>query len=58
MSVPASKVGDFADVYFGLFDATGDRPDKGDRGPEYRSMIGLPGGVKSPLFAQVSLGFV
>jgi len=52
--VPSSKVGDFAEVYFKLFDKNGDRPDKGDRGPEYRSLLGLPGGKDSPLYAQVA----
>jgi hypothetical protein len=32
----------------------GDRPDKGDRGPEYRSLLGLPGGTSSPLYADVA----
>mmetsp|Transcript_52508 Transcript_52508/g.93714 ORF Transcript_52508/g.93714 Transcript_52508/m.93714 type:complete len:401 (-) Transcript_52508:220-1422(-) len=53
MKIPASKVEDFAAEYFKLFDRGGDRPDKGDRGGEYRSMIGLPGGVSSPLFPAI-----
>lgn len=43
LSVPAEKIESFATAYFELFDANGDRPDKGDRGPEYRSLLGLPG---------------
>lgn len=50
MQIPASKYKQFAEVYAGLFDKNGDRPDKGDRGPEYRHLVGLPGGMKSPLF--------
>ena len=43
----------FADEYVSLFDANGDRPDKGDRGSEYRSLVGLPGGVRSVYFSQL-----
>lgn len=39
----------FAKEYFSLF-RNGDRPDLGDRGLEYRSLVGLPGGVTSPLY--------
>jgi len=52
MTVPSTNVIDFAKEYFSLF-SNGDRPDKGDRGPEYRSMIGLPGGVNSEYFAEI-----
>lgn len=54
LRVPPSKVEAFAEVYFKLFDKNGDRPDKGDRGPEYRSLLGLPGGKDSPYFAQIA----
>jgi len=54
LKVPAATVKDFAAVYFDLFDKNGDRPDKGDRGPEYRSLLGLPGGTASPLFPAVA----
>jgi len=54
MHLPPSKVAAFADVYFGLFGKDGDRPDKGDRGPEYRSLLGMPGGTASPLYAAVA----
>lgn len=39
----------FAKEYFSLF-RNGDRPDLGDRGLEYRSLVGLPGGMTNPLF--------
>ena len=51
MNVPKGSYQEFADEYFKLFDKNGDRPDKGDRGSEYRHMVGIPGGVKSPLYA-------
>lgn len=48
----------FADVtnraMFVLRHTTGFRV-KGDRGPEYRSLLGLPGGVNSPLFKAVEV---
>lgn len=48
--VPTSKFTDLAAEYFRLFDDKGDRPDQfGDRGPEYRNVVGLPGGADSPL---------
>lgn len=50
MQIPSKNYKQFAEVYAGLFDKNGDRPDKGDRGPEYRHLVGIPGGVKSPLF--------
>jgi len=53
MSIPGESIKDFAKEYFSLFSG-GDRPDKGDRGPEYRSMIGLPGGIASPYFADIN----
>ncbi|GHP04851.1 hypothetical protein PPROV_000360300 [Pycnococcus provasolii] len=54
MTIPESKVYDFAAEYFKLLDGNGDRPDKADRGPEYRSLIGIPGGVNGPLFQAVA----
>jgi len=54
VSIPEGKVGDFAKDYL---DAAAKYPfgraDPQDRGGEYRSAIGLPGGVESPLFKQV-----
>lgn len=47
MTIPQSKIGDFSDLYFSLYNPkTKDRVDPMDRGAEYRSLIGLPGGVK------------
>ena len=35
-------------------DPKGNRPDQsGDRGPEYRNLVGLPGGTTSPLAKQL-----
>lgn len=50
VSVPAASYGAFAKEYFSLFGPDLERPDKGDRGPEYRSLVGLPGGAQSPLY--------
>lgn len=54
VSVPTEKIGDFAKEYF---DAAVKYPfgraDPQDRGTEYRSAIGLPGGMDGPLFKQV-----
>ena len=49
MDIPSEIYFDFANVYIGLFDKNGDRPDKADVGPEYRHIVGLPGGMSSPL---------
>ena len=44
------RYGLFAEEYFKLFDKTGKRPDQdGDRGLEYRNLVGIPGGSASPL---------
>merc|ERR1712048_857452 len=50
MTIPRSAYADFAGVLIGILDRNGDRPDKGDRGLEYRSLVGLPGGVESPMY--------
>eukprot|EP01041_Mallomonas_annulata_P007418 gene7417-15155_t len=50
MKIPSEAYGQFADEYFSLFGSDLERPDKGDRGPEYRSLVGLPGGISSPLY--------
>lgn len=54
VSVPESMVGEFAKDYF---DAASKYPfgraDPQDRGTEYRSAIGIPGGMDGPLFKQV-----
>ena len=49
MRIPPSSFGAFAKEYFALFDAKGNRPDQlGDRGPEYRNVVGIPGGSSGP----------
>ena len=46
MKIPKDSINSFANEYFSLF-KDGDRPDRVDRGPEYRSLIGIPGGVNN-----------
>jgi len=53
MSIPQSSVGDFAVEYFKLFGDKGERADPMDKGGEYRSLLGLPGGRNHPMFNQV-----
>lgn len=53
MKIPDSSIGDFSKEYFALFTPKGERVDPMDRGGEYRSLIGLPGGVKNPHYAEV-----
>jgi len=53
MNIPENKIGDFAVEYFNLFTAKGERVDPGDRGGEYRSLLGLPGGMKHPMYPSV-----
>jgi peptide methionine sulfoxide reductase MsrA len=60
MRIPPSALPDFAKLYFSLFVAYNlpgrkviDRADPQDTGPEYRSVLGLPGGVRSPHFEQI-----
>ena len=53
MNVPTNKLEAFATEYFALFGADSERPDKGDVGSEYRSVIGLPGGVNGEAFTAV-----
>ena len=53
VSVPADKYSEIAANYVALLNKNGDRPDFMDRGPEYRSLVGLPGGVNSPLFKEL-----
>uniref|UniRef100_A0A7S2UWB6 Peptide-methionine (S)-S-oxide reductase n=1 Tax=Fibrocapsa japonica TaxID=94617 RepID=A0A7S2UWB6_9STRA len=54
LQIPQTKesISAFAKEYFALF-KNGDRPDLGDRGPEYRSLIGLPGGMDNPFFSVI-----
>lgn len=53
MSIPESKIGEFAEVYFSLFSPRGQRVDPMDIGAEYRSLIGLPGGTQHPMYPAV-----
>ena len=48
LKIPPSKFGEFCVEYFKLFDKDGNRPDQaGDRGTEYRNLVGFPGGAAS-----------
>ena len=48
MTIPVSKFGLIAEEYCKLFSKDGNRPDQlGDRGLEYRNVVGIPGGLKS-----------
>jgi len=52
--IPSSSFEDFTKEYFKLFDDKGNRPDQnGDRGSEYRNLIGIPGGSKSPYASKI-----
>jgi len=54
LKVPTSRYGDVAREYFKLLGPDGSRPDQfGDRGLEYRNLIGVPGGKESPLVKQL-----
>ena len=53
MSIPESSVGDFAKEYFAMFTTKGERVDPMDKGGEYRSLLGLPGGISHPMYKQV-----
>jgi peptide methionine sulfoxide reductase MsrA len=54
LRIPGSSLERFATEYFKLFDEKGNRPDQNaDRGPEYRNLIGIPGGSKSPYAAKI-----
>jgi peptide methionine sulfoxide reductase MsrA len=49
MRIPPSQFGLIAEEYCKLFSKDGLRPDQlGDRGTEYRNVVGVPGGVNSP----------
>jgi len=51
LKIPKSSFSSFCELYFSLFDSNGDRPDqRGDRGGEYRSVVGIPGGSNSDLY--------
>mmetsp|Transcript_6268 Transcript_6268/g.10394 ORF Transcript_6268/g.10394 Transcript_6268/m.10394 type:complete len:199 (+) Transcript_6268:565-1161(+) len=60
MKIPTATLYDFAKRYFQLFvkyDLPGvsivDRADPQDKGPEYRSLLGLPGGVHSAQYVEI-----
>mmetsp|Transcript_145835 Transcript_145835/g.257234 ORF Transcript_145835/g.257234 Transcript_145835/m.257234 type:complete len:308 (+) Transcript_145835:78-1001(+) len=53
VEIPQSQVPRFARKYISLFGEKGYRHDPMDRGGEYRSAIGLPGGESSPLFSEI-----
>lgn len=53
VSIPESAFPRFCNKYFSLFGERGFRHDPQDRGGEYRSVVGLPGGEASPLFEAV-----
>jgi len=54
LQIPPSSFAEFAKEYVALFDKDGNRPDQfGDRGGEYRNVVGVPGGRKNPLVAQL-----
>ena len=49
LRIPPSTFPDFVTEYCNLFSEQGYRPDQaGDRGSEYRNLVGLPGGVDGP----------
>ena len=48
VSVPTDVVPAFAKKYISIFGQRGFRHDPQDRGGEYRSVLGLPGGTRSP----------
>ena len=51
MKIPPSTYQEFALEYTKLFDKNGFRPDQaGDRGSEYRNLVGFPGGAKSEVY--------
>lgn len=52
MRIPQSAIGDFATEYFSLYPG-GERVDPGDRGLDYRSLFGLPGGTSNPEYPKV-----
>lgn len=53
VEIPASAFPQFCTKYFSLFGKDGVRHDPKDRGGEYRSILGLAGGERSPMYAAV-----
>jgi peptide methionine sulfoxide reductase MsrA len=54
VEIPASAYPQFCTKFFSLFGKEGLRHDPKDRGGEYRSVLGLPGGETSPMYAAVT----
>jgi peptide methionine sulfoxide reductase MsrA len=53
LRIPPSSYTDFAIEYTKLFDRNGYRPDQlGDRGSEYRNLVGFPGGANADNYLQ------
>jgi len=50
MTIPESAYADFAEEYMKLFGKKNERADPQDKGGEYRSLCGLPGGSRGPLY--------
>jgi hypothetical protein len=49
LNIPIDKFSKFAETYINLLSfPSGNRGDTGDRGAEYRSVVGFPGGMVSP----------
>ena len=53
LSIPTSAVPAFAKKYIDIFGQRGYRHDPQDRGGEYRSVLGLPGGTSSPHYKAI-----
>ena len=53
MKIPQSSIVDFASDYLNMFGPNGERVDYGDRGGEYRALIGLPDGMLHPSFPKI-----
>jgi hypothetical protein len=54
LKIPTRSFGEFCKEYVALFNKDGYRPDQlGDRGGEYRNLVGIPGGTSSPLITQL-----
>jgi len=54
VEVPVSAVPRFMEKYFSLFGNKGFRHDPQDRGGEYRSVLGLPGGTAGAMYAMAA----
>ena len=54
VTVPVEAVPSFAKKYIALFGSQGIRHDPQDKGGEYRSAIGLPGGTASPMYESIA----